>query len=195
MDEKIINKLLDIEAIILRPEEPFTWISGLKSPVYCDNRLIISYPKLRRIVYQELIKIIETHFKDVQVIAGTSTSGIPFASWIAEELSLPLIYVRSKKKEYGKTKMIEGLYPKDKKVVVIEDNISTGRSSLNVVKAIQEQGGIVLGVAAIFSYNLLRAKISFENAQIPVFPICNYQTLLQVAKKRGIENMPLTPIL
>ena len=180
--KKIIAKdLLDIKAVFLRPNEPFTWASGIQSPIYCDNRLTLSYPVIRKKIEQEMAKIIKETYSQVEILMGTSTAGIPHAAYISALLDLPMGYVRSRAKSHGRENQIEGKYEKGQKVVVIEDLISTGGSSIEVVKTLEEAGLIVIGVVAIFSYNLEVAKVNFEKIKCPVSVLTNYDELLEVA--------------
>jgi len=181
MKKEIAKHLLEIEAVTLRPNEPFTWASGIKSPIYCDNRLTLSYPKLRKIIYKGLVQLISEHFSDAELIAGTATAGIPHAALVAEELGLPMCYVRSTPKKHGKGNQIEGKVREGQKAVVIEDLISTGASSLKAVEALRNAGCQVLGVAAIFTYGLPQGKQNFANAGIPAIALSDYDTLIQVA--------------
>lgn len=142
--EQVAHSLLEIKAVALRPNEPFTWASGLKSPIYCDNRLTISYPQVRQLICKGLVEVIKTNYPDAEVIAGTAMAGIPHAAWVAEALNLPLIYVRSKPKDHGQGKQIEGVLKAGQKVVVIDDLISTGKSVLGAVQAVQKDNAKVV---------------------------------------------------
>ena len=153
---KIARLLLDIGAVSLRPEEPFVWSSGWKSPIYCDNRLTMSFPEVRSQIADMFAEEIRNRHADIEVIAGVATGGIPHAAWVADRLKLPMVYIRDKAKGHGKQNQIEGLLKPGSKTVVIEDLISTGGSSLRAARAVQEAGGEVLSVAAIFSYDLPR---------------------------------------
>lgn len=179
--EQIAKDLLSIKAVTLSPNEPFTWASGLKSPIYCDNRVTMSYPKVRREIAQGLADKIKTTFPDVEVIAGTATAGIPHAAWVAEILDLPMVYIRSKAKDHGRGNQIEGRITDKQKMVVIEDLISTGGSVLEAVAAAKREGADVLGVAAIFTYELSKGKTNFENAELPLITLTNYSTLIESA--------------
>ena len=152
--KEIAKQLIDIEAVSLQPNDPFTWASGIKSPIYCDNRLTLSYPKVRKEIAKGLQHLIKTYFANAEVIAGTATAGIPHAAWVSEALELPMCYVRSKAKEHGQGNQIEGKVTKGQKVVVIEDLISTGGSVFTAVDALKAQGCEVLGVVSIFTYEL-----------------------------------------
>lgn len=179
--EQIAKDLLSIKAVTLSPNEPFTWASGLKSPIYCDNRVTMSYPKVRREIAQGLADKIKTTFPEVEVIAGTATAGIPHAAWVAEILDLPMVYIRSKAKDHGRGNQIEGRIVNEQKMVVIEDLISTGGSVLEAVAAAKREGADVLGVAAIFTYELSKGKTNFENAELPLITLTNYSTLIESA--------------
>lgn len=179
--EQIAKDLLSIKAVTLSPNEPFTWASGLKSPIYCDNRVTMSYPKVRREIAQGLADKIKTTFPEVEVIAGTATAGIPHAAWVAEILDLPMVYIRSKAKDHGRGNQIEGRILNEQKMVVIEDLISTGGSVLEAVAAAKREGADVLGVAAIFAYELSKGKMNFENAELPLITLTNYSTLIESA--------------
>lgn len=182
----IAKHLLSIDAITLRPKQPFTWSSGMKSPIYCDNRLTMSYPHIRRAIANGFATLIKAHYADVEVIAGTSTAGIPHAAWVAELLDLPMIYVRDKAKGHGKENLIEGAIPAHKKVVVIEDLISTGGSSLKAAQAVRDAGGEVLGVAAIFTYQLQLADVKFAELELPLHTLSNYEALIEAAVQTGV---------
>lgn len=180
----IANSLLQIKAIKLNNDEPFTWASGLHSPIYCDNRKALSYPKIRNFIRQELVKAIQDQFGDVDVIAGVATAGIPQGVLVAQELGLPFVYVRSSKKEHGMTNQIEGVLNKGQSVVVIEDLISTGKSSLNAVTALREAGAEVKGMAAIFTYGLKVAEKNFKDVSCSLVVLSDYSTLIKEAVER-----------
>ncbi len=185
VEMSIAHELLAIKAVFLNPEEPFTWASGMKSPIYCDNRLTMSYPAVRKKIAKGLAEKIKATFPDVQVIAGTATAGIPHAAWVAELLDLPMVYIRSKPKDHGKGNQIEGRITPGQKMVVIEDLISTGGSVLEACAAAENEGANVLGVAAIFTYELPKGKENFENATTPLVTLTNYSTLINVAQKEA----------
>ncbi|MBM6618515.1 orotate phosphoribosyltransferase [Bacillus suaedaesalsae] len=185
MRELVAKHLLEIGAVALQVQDPFTWSSGIKSPIYCDNRLTMSYPHVRQDIAKGLQDIIETHFPDVELIAGTATGGIAPAAWVSEKLNLPMCYVRGKAKGHGKGKQVEGAFKPGQKVVVIEDLISTGGSSLVSVKALREAGCEVLGIAAIFTYELAASQVSLEEAGIEAHSITTFTSLAQVAKNTG----------
>ena len=179
--KEIAKDLLKIQAVKLSPNEPFTWASGIKSPIYCDNRLTISYPKIRTAIAKGIAELISEKYPKVEVIAGTATAGIPHAAWIAAELDLPLVYVRSKPKDHGRGKQIEGVLHPGAKTVVIDDLLSTGGSVLKAVKAAQNEGADVLGVGAIFSYQLQAIADNFRQADLSYFTLTNYSELLEAA--------------
>ncbi|NLM65651.1 MAG: orotate phosphoribosyltransferase [Enterococcus sp.] len=181
LEKQIAKDLLEIKAVFLSPEDPFTWASGLKSPIYCDNRMTMSYPKVRREIAKGLAEKIKAQFPEVEVIAGTATAGIPHAAWIAEILDLPMVYIRSKAKEHGKGNQIEGRITEGQKMVVVEDLISTGGSVLEACAAAKREGADVLGVAAIFTYELPKGLENFDAAGIPLLTLTNYTTLLESA--------------
>lgn len=179
--QDIARELLEIEAVTLSPDEPYTWASGIKSPIYCDNRLTMTYPEVRSKVAEGLIEIIKTYYKDVEVIAGTATAGIPHAAFVAEKLNLPMCYVRSSNKKHGKGNQIEGRVLLGQKVVVIEDLISTGGSAIDASVALQEHGAEVLGIAAIFSYQLQKGQEKLDDSGFPYYTLTDFDTLVEVA--------------
>ncbi|WP_026263892.1 orotate phosphoribosyltransferase [Paenibacillus terrigena] len=182
---QIAKHLLTIEAVALRPNQPFTWTSGIKSPIYCDNRLTMSFPEIRETIAEGFAAIIRAQYPDAEVIAGTATAGIPHAAWVAQKLNLPMAYIRDKAKGHGKENLIEGVIKPGQKVVVIEDLISTGGSSLKAAVAVKEAGATPLGVLAIFSYQLDKATSAFEEAGIPLQTLSNYTALMDVAVELG----------
>jgi orotate phosphoribosyltransferase len=186
MKKEIATHLLEIGAVSLEPNEPFTWSSGLKSPIYCDNRLTLAYPNVRSAIADGLAALIRTHFPGAEVIAGTATAGIPHAAWVSERLGLPMCYVRSQAKGHGKGKQIEGKVDKGQKVVVVEDLISTGGSSLNAVRALREEGCQMLGVIAIFTYGLEKGKQAFAENNVEVHTLTDYDTLIETAVELGV---------
>ncbi|AMV61956.1 Orotate phosphoribosyltransferase [Pediococcus damnosus] len=183
--QEVAQSLLKIKAVSFRPNDPFTWASGMKSPIYCDNRLTISYPEVRKLICDGLVQLIQKNYPDAEVIAGTATAGIPHAAWVAEKLNLPLIYVRSKPKDHGQGKQVEGVLKPNQKVVVIDDLISTGQSVLGAVKAVQKADAEVVGVAGIFSYQLASATQNFAEAKINFETVTNYSILIEEAKKQN----------
>ncbi len=182
------KELLEKKIVFLRPNDPFTWASGIKSPIYCDNRLILQYPDLTDFVAKELVSLIENNFPDVEVIMGTSTAGIPHGTLVANKMWLPCGYVRGSAKTHGRSNQIEGANVDEKKVVVVEDLISTGGSVLEVVKALRENGADVLGVIGIFSYDMQKAKDLFKKEDVTLFTISNINKLLEVASENGYLN-------
>lgn len=185
---KVAEELLRIKAVFLRPSEPFTWASGIKSPIYCDNRLVLSDIAARDVVENGLVKVIETYYSDVEVIMGTSTAGIAHAALVANILKLPMGYVRANKKDHGRTNQIEGANPTGKKVVVIEDLISTGGSSIEVVEILREAGANVLGIASIFTYGLKKGLIRLEESNTINHSLSNFDVLAEVALKNNYIN-------
>lgn len=181
----IAGSLLSIEAVALSPNEPFTWTSGIKSPIYCDNRLTMTYPEIREKVADGFVALIKELYPEVEVIAGTSTAGIPHAAWIAQKMNLPMAYIRDKAKGHGKQNQIEGRILPGQKVVVIEDLISTGGSSLKAALAVREAGAEPLAVLAIFTYQFQSAIDSFAEAGIPLQTISNYSALIEQALAVG----------
>lgn len=185
MKHKIAEKLLDIKAVALNPNDPFTWSSGLRSPIYCDNRLTLSFPEVRKEVAAGLQAIILDKFPEAELIAGTATAGIPHAAWVSDNMELPMCYVRSKAKGHGKGKQIEGKADKGQKVVVVEDLISTGGSAITAVKALREAGCEVLGVAAIFTYQLQKGKEMLAEEHIEAYTLTDIEALTEVALEKG----------
>jgi orotate phosphoribosyltransferase len=182
-EQQVAEFLLQIKAIKLQPNNPFTWASGWKSPIYCDNRITLSHPTIRTYIRQQLTKITQEKFGSVGCIAGVATAGIPQGALVAQELGLPFIYVRAKPKEHGTGNMIEGDILTGKRVVVIEDLISTGKSSLQAVAALRDAGYDVAGLAAIFSYGFDIATENFKAANCPFITLSNYTALLGYAEE------------
>lgn len=182
-EQKVAEFLLQIKAIKLQPNNPFTWASGWKSPIYCDNRVTLSHPTVRTYIRQQLTKLIQEKFGAVGCIAGVATAGIPQGVLVAQELGLPFIYVRSKPKEHGTGSMIEGEPMQGKRVVVIEDLISTGKSSLQAVEALRAADYNVAGLAAIFSYGFDIATENFNTANCPFVTLSNYNALIVYAEQ------------
>ncbi|MBE3570715.1 MAG: orotate phosphoribosyltransferase [Bacillales bacterium] len=185
LSKRMAEQLLNIEAIYLQPTDPFTWSSGIKSPIYCDNRLILSYPALRKEIAKGLVSLIKEHFSEVQCIAGTATAGIPHAAWVSDLLDLPMCYVRSKAKSHGKGKQIEGKVQPGVKTVVVEDLISTGGSAIEAANALREAGCEVLGIVSIFTYELEKGKRMLEEANLKAYSLSNYSALMEVALEKG----------
>lgn len=179
--KKTAELLLQIKAIKLSPNAPFTWASGWKSPIYCDNRITLSYVPIRNYIRQQLAKIIEDKYGKPDVIAGVATGAIAIGVLVAEELGLPFIYVRPEPKQHGRQNQIEGLLEKGQNVVVVEDLISTGKSSLNAVKALKEQGANIKGMVAIFTYGFKFSDENFNQAQVELTTLSDYSNLLEQA--------------
>ena len=191
-ERKIAKDLLDIKAVFLKPNDPFTWASGIKSPIYCDNRLTLSYPEVREDVEEGLASLIKEYFPDVEIIEGTSTAGIAHAALVANKLKLPMGYVRGGHKTHGRGNQIEGIVRPGMKAVVVEDLISTGGSSLEVVDVLREAGCEVLGLVAIFTYGLDSSVKNFEDKNCKFVTLSNYNTLLEVAlENRYIKDNEL----
>ncbi len=179
--QKTASFLLQIKAIKLNPKNPFTWASGWKSPIYCDNRITLSYPEIRRFLSEQLAEQIKALYgKDIQ-IAGVATGAIGLGMLVAEQLAAPFLYVRPEPKKHGRQNQIEGALLPDKKIVVVEDLISTGKSSLNAVEALRKNNGEVLGMMALFTYGFDLARVQFEQAQLSLHTLSDYHTLLQTA--------------
>lgn len=185
LETTIATDLLTIGAVTLRPKEPFTWASGIHSPIYTDNRLTISYPAVRTRIADGLAALIKAHYPEVQVIGGVATAGIPHAALVAERLNLPLVYVRSKPKDHGQGRQIEGHLPNAAKLVLIDDLLSTGGSVLQAAAAARRERADVIGVAAIFSYQLPALTANFAAAKTPFVTLTNYTTLIQTAEAHG----------
>lgn len=181
IEREIAKNLLDIQAVFLRPNEPFTWASGIKSPIYCDNRLALSFPEKRTTVVNGFVSLIQKQYPEAEVLMGTATAGIPWAAMVGEAMGLPMGYVRSSNKTHGKGNKIEGKLEKGAKVVIVEDLISTGGSVKDVVESLREAGAEVLGVVAIFSYLLPKANETFDALQCPFSTLSNYDELIEVA--------------
>lgn len=180
--EKIIAKnLLDCKAVFLKPNEPFTWASGIKSPIYCDNRLVLSFAEKRTIVVKAFVEKIKADYPEVECLMGTATAGIPWAALVADKMELPMGYVRSSNKTHGKQNKIEGKLEPGTKVVIVEDLISTGGSCADVVNALKEAGANVLGVVAIFSYLLPDSTKLFNDINTSFSTLSNYDVLIDVA--------------
>ncbi|MDO4764970.1 MAG: orotate phosphoribosyltransferase [Eubacteriales bacterium] len=193
--KEIAKNLLKIKAVSLSPEEPFTWASGIKSPIYCDNRLVLSFKEEREAVIREMIRVIKEKFPECQSLMGTATAGIPHASICAWEMGLPTGYIRAKAKDHGKGNQIEGYYYPGMKVVVVEDLISTGGSSLQAVEAAKEAGCEVLGLVAIFTYNLEKGKKAFADAGVEYYALSNYEELIEAAiEENYIEEKSLAKL-
>lgn len=185
MKREIAKGLLSIEAVFLRPNEPFTWASGIKSPIYCDNRLTLTAPEVRTLVEEGLAETVGTHYPDCQVLMGTSTAGIAHAAITGHLMGLPMGYVRGAAKDHGRTNQIEGRLESGQKVVVIEDLISTGGSVLETVDVLEKAGGSVLGIASIFTYGMEKATRRLAEAGVKNISLCDMDTLVEVAAEEG----------
>lgn len=185
-EQAVAEKLLQVKAIRLNVKEPFTWASGWKSPIYCDNRKVLSFPHVREFIKSEMCNVIFEQFPDAELLAGVATAGIAWGAMAADQLKLPYIYVRPKPKEHGLGNQIEGAYEPGQKVVVIEDLISTGKSSLQVVDVLKASGVEVIGMVSIFNYGFDAAKDAFANAGVKYLSLTNYPTLIQLAIDKQI---------
>ncbi|MBW8049058.1 MAG: orotate phosphoribosyltransferase [Cytophagales bacterium] len=181
---KMAAMLLDIGAVKLQPHKPFKWASSWNAPIYCDNRLTLSYPEIRNFVKESFISIIKNKYSAIDAVAGVATAGIPQAALIADAMNLPLLYVRSKTKEHGMENLVEGKIINEGKVIVVEDLISTGASSLSAVDALKRTGMQVLGMLAIFTYGFETAEVNFKKKNVPLHCLTNYNYLLSVALER-----------
>lgn len=181
----VAEKLLQINAIKLSVNKPFTWASGWKSPIYCDNRKILSYPYIRDFIKSELCNTVFQSYEDAEMLAGVATAGIPWGAMVADQLKLPYIYVRPKPKEHGLGNQIEGFYEPGKKVVIIEDLISTGKSSLQVAEVLKKEGLQVEGMVSIFNYGFDLAKKAFENAKVNYHSLTDYDTVITLAIEKN----------
>ena len=193
--KQVAKSLLQIKAIILQPNNPFKWAAGWNSPIYCDNRKTLSYPEIRTFIRTSLASAINNHYKGANVIAGVATAGIPHGALLAEELGLPFIYVRSKAKEHGKRNQIEGHFEKGQSVVLIEDLISSGKSSLDAVSALREAGMNVKGLVSIFTYGFEAAKQNFKNANCDFVSLCDYENMLPQALETNYITKSELPLL
>ena len=193
---KVAKNLLKIQAVFLKPNDPFTWASGIKSPIYCDNRLTLSYPEIRKVVENGLVEVIKAYFPTCEVVMGTSTAGIAHAAYVSDILDLPMGYVRGGSKDHGRGNQIEGVVPVGKDVVVIEDLISTGGSRIEVVEVLREAGCNVLGIASIFTYNLKKGIERLEKANVINHSLSNFETLVKVAAEENyISESDINKIL
>ena len=185
LEREIAKSLLSIEAIFLRPEEPFTWASGIKSPIYCDNRLTLTAPEVRTKVENGLAQLVKEHYPEAEVLMGTSTAGIAHAAITADKMNLPMGYVRASSKDHGRQNQIEGKLEKGQKVVVIEDLISTGGSVIDVVNVLREAGAEVLGIASLFTYNMEKSRKRLEEANVQNVSLSNFDVMVEVAAEEG----------
>lgn len=187
-EKAIAEKLLQINAIKLNPTQPFTWASGWKSPIYCDNRKVLSFPFIRDFIKSEMCNVIFEHFPAADVLAGVATAGIAWGAMAADQLKLPYIYVRPKPKEHGLGNQIEGSFEKGQKVVVIEDLVSTGKSSLQVVDVLKQAGLEVVGMVSIFNYGFPVAEEAFRRYELPYRSLTNFPVLIELAIEKGIVS-------
>ena len=185
MEKRIAKDLLSIKAVFLRPEEPFTWASGIKSPIYCDNRLTLTAPEVRTHVEEGLVETVRKHFPECEVLMGTSTAGIAHAAIVGHLMNLPMGYVRSGAKDHGRGNQIEGKFLPGQKVVVIEDLISTGGSCIEVVNVLREAGAEVLGIASIFTYGMKKGIDRLAEANVVNYSLSNLDALVEVAAEEG----------
>ncbi|KMN38404.1 orotate phosphoribosyltransferase [Lysinibacillus capsici] len=193
LQNEIAHAMLKVGAVELNPTELFTWASGIKSPIYCDTRLTISDPVIRKQLANGLASVIKENFGATEIVAGTATAGIPHAAWVSDILELPMVYVRSKAKEHGRGNQIEGKYVAGQKVVVVEDIVSTGGSSITAVEALRAAGCEVLGVVCVYTYNLPRAEQAFDEAGIQYVSLTNFDYLIEAANESGAikeEDIP-----
>lgn len=193
LQNEIAHAMLKVGAVELNPTELFTWASGIKSPIYCDTRLTISDPVIRKQLANGLATVIKENFGTTEIVAGTATAGIPHAAWVSDILDLPMVYVRSKAKEHGRGNQIEGKYAAGQKVIVVEDIVSTGGSSITAVEALRAAGCEVLGVVCVYTYNLPRAEQAFDEAGIKYVSLTNFDYLIEAANESGAikeEDIP-----
>ena len=187
-EKAVAEKLLQVGAVKLSPAEPFTWASGWKSPIYCDNRKVLSFPYVRDFIKSEMCNVIFEQFGEADMLAGVATAGIPWGAMAADQLKLPYIYVRPKPKEHGLGNQIEGAYEPTNKILVIEDLISTGKSSLQVVDVLRKAGLQVIGMVSIFNYGFNIADEAFQKANVPFKSLTNYSSMIDLAVEKGIVD-------
>ena len=195
LQNEIAHAMLKVGAVELNPTELFTWASGIKSPIYCDTRLTISDPIIRKQLANGLAAVIKENFGATEIVAGTATAGIPHAAWVSDILELPMVYVRSKAKEHGRGNQIEGKYAAGQKVVVVEDIVATGGSSITAVEALRAAGCEVLGVVCVYTYNLPRAEQAFDEAGIQYVSLTNFDYLIEAANESGAIKEDDIPFL
>ena len=194
-EKAVAEKLLQVNAVKLSPDAPFTWASGWKSPIYCDNRRILSFPYTRDFIKSELCNVLFELFPEAELLAGVATAGIAWGALAADQLKLPYVYVRPKPKEHGLGNQIEGYYTQGQKTVVIEDLVSTGKSSLQVVDVLKAAGLDVVGMVSIFTYDFAVATEAFEKASLRYRALTSYPTLLQLAREKGLVSEEQEPVL
>ena len=195
LQKQIAHGMLQVGAVELNPTDLFTWASGIKSPIYCDTRLTISDPVIRKQLANGLAQNIKEFFPETEVIAGTATAGIPHAAWVSDILELPMVYVRSKAKEHGRGNQIEGKYTAGQKVVVVEDIVSTGGSSITAVEALRAAGCEVVGVVCVYTYNLPKAEEAFDAAGVKYVSLTNFDYLVEAANESGAISQNQIPFL
>ncbi|RTQ95363.1 orotate phosphoribosyltransferase [Lysinibacillus telephonicus] len=195
LQKEIAHAMLKVGAVELNPNELFTWASGIKSPIYCDTRLTISDPIIRKQIANGLAQNIKEYFSETEVVAGTATAGIPHAAWVSDILELPMVYVRSKAKEHGRGNQIEGKIKAGQKVVVVEDIISTGGSSITAVEALRAAGCEVVGVVCVYTYNLPRAEQAFKDGNVKYVSLTNFDYLVEAAMESGAIKSEEIPFL
>lgn len=194
-EKAVAEKLLQIQAIKLNVENPFTWASGWKSPIYCDNRKVLSFPYIREFVKSEMSNLIFEEFADAEGLAGVATAGIAWGAMAADQLKLPFMYVRAKPKEHGMGNQIEGYYEPGRKIVVVEDLISTGKSSLQVAEVLKQSGLEVMGMVSIFNYGFDQAETAFIAAGIPLRSLTDYTTLISLAVEKALVSPEQVSVL
>lgn len=180
-EKAVAERLLQAQAVRLNLHQPFTWSSGWKSPIYCDNRIVLGHPYIRDFIKSELCNVVFARFPEAALLAGVATAGVPWGAMVADQLKLPYVYVRSKPKDHGMGQQIEGYYEPDRPVVVMEDLISTGKSSLQVVDVLRRAGLDVVGLVSIFNYNFPVARAAFQDAGVPYISLSDYPTLISLA--------------
>src|SRR3989344_6793084 len=196
MPDKISEILLKLNAVMLRTKPPFRWVSGILSPIYTDNRILMSYPKQRNIIVNSLIKLIKKNKRKFDGFAATATAGIPWAAWLSQKLEKPMVYVRSESKDHGRENLVEGKIEESKIYIVVEDLVSTGSSSLNTINAVREKGGIVECCIAIFTYELEKAKNNFESANVKLITLTDFTSFVKTAlKNKYISKEQLNHIM
>ena len=196
MPDKVSEILLKVNAVVIRTKPPFRWASGILSPIYTDNRLLMSYPRERDLIIDSFIKLIKSNKIKVDGFAGTATAGIPWAAWLAQKTKKPMVFVRSESKDHGKENKTEGVIESGKTYIVVEDLISTGGSSLNTINAVREKGGIVENCIAIFTYELEKSKTNFESVNVKLSTLTNFTNLIKTAvQKKYIERNQLVHIM
>lgn len=195
LQNEIAHAMLKVGAVELNPTDLFTWASGIKSPIYCDTRLTISDPVIRKQLAKGLAQNIKDFFPETELVAGTATAGIPHAAWVSDILELPMVYVRSKAKEHGRGNQIEGKYKAGQKVVVVEDIVSTGGSSITAVEALRAAGCEVVGVVCVYTYNLPKAEEAFDTVGVKYVSLTNFDYLVEAANESGAISQDQIPFL